>query len=202
MRSGQAFELMLRLLEPGAKVLDLGSGNGAHAEAMREAGLSPVTLSLIPPADIVADFLSDSLPAMLPPLDAVWASHVLEHQVNPGLFLRRCFELLPEGGVLAITVPHDRRDLAGGHVMPWSEGILAYHLVLAGFDCRRARVGLYRRQLSVVLNKVSRPEVRGLINDCGDLERLAPYFPDGWPVRHHGTAFLGPHRWSRRKRRP
>ena len=196
MRSGRAFELMLRLLPAGSRVLDLGSGNGAHAEAMREAGLAPVTISLIPPADIVGDFFD----AELPELDAVWASHVLEHQVNPGLFLRRCFELLPEGGLLAITVPHDRRDMAGGHVISWSEGLLAYHLVLAGFDCRRARVGLYRRQLSVVLQKVSRPEVPGLINDCGDLEKLAPFFPEGWPVRHHGSAFLGPHRWPGRKK--
>lgn len=189
---------MLRLVPAGARVLDLGSGNGAHAEAMREAGLRPVTISLIPPADIVGDFFE----AELPELDAVWASHVLEHQVNPGLFLRRCFELLPEGGVLAITVPHDRRDMAGGHVISWSEGLLAYHLVLAGFDCRRMRVGLYRRQLSVVLAKVSRPEVPGLINDCGDLERLARFFPEDWPVRHHGSAFLGAHRWPGRKNRP
>lgn len=195
MRSARAFELMLQLLPPGARVLDLGSGTGAHAEAMRAAGLAPLTLSLIPPADIVGDFFE----AELPELDAVWASHVLEHQVNPGLFLGRCFDLLPEGGLLAITVPHDRRDLAGGHVISWSEGLLAYHLVLAGFDCRLAQVGLYRRQLSFVLRKVSRPSVPGLINDRGDLERLAPFFPADWPVQHHGSAFLGSHRWPKRR---
>lgn len=198
MRAGAAFELMLQLLPAGASVLDLGSGAGTHAVAMREAGLQPTTISLIPPADIVGDFFETELPRF----DAVWASHVLEHQVNPGLFLGRCFELLPEGGILAVTVPHDRRDMAGGHVIAWSEGLLAYHLVLAGFDCARARVGLYKRQLSFVLSKVSRPEVPGLICDCGDLELLAPYFPSGWPVRHHGSAFLGAHRWPGKKRRP
>jgi SAM-dependent methyltransferase len=199
MRAALAFGLMLRLLPPGAKVLDLGSGTGAHAQAMREAGLQPVTISLIPPADIVGDFFEVELPTF----DAVWASHVLEHQVNPGAFLRRCFELLPEGGLLAVTVPHDRRDLAGGHVISWSEGLLVYHLVLAGFDCRAARVGLYKRgQLSVVLTKVSRPEVPGLICDRGDLELLAPFFPIAWEVKHHGTAFLGPTNWPKAKRKP
>jgi SAM-dependent methyltransferase len=197
MRADRAFGLMLRLLAPGARVLDLGSGAGAHAVAMREAGLEPTTISLIPPADIVGDFFETELPAF----DAVWASHVLEHQVNPGLFLRRCFELLPEGGLLAVTVPHDRRDMAGGHVISWSEGLLVYHLVLAGFDCREARVGLYKRQLSVVLRKSSRPEVPGLICDRGDLELLEPFFPVGWGVRHHGSAFLGPINWKGRKAR-
>lgn len=201
MRSGEAFALMLRVLEPGAKVLDLGSGEGIHAQAMKDAGLAPVTLSLIPPADIVADFFAPELETLLPPLDAIWASHVLEHQVNPGLFLGRCFDLLPEGGLLAITVPHDRRDLAGGHVIAWNEGLLAYHLVLAGFDCRRASVGLYRRQLSFVLEKTSRPPVNGIINDCGDLEKLSPFFPEQWPVKHRGTAFLGSHLWPAGKKR-
>lgn len=192
MRAEEAFLRLVDSLEPGARILDLGSGTGAHAVAFRDQGMEVVTLSLIPPADIVGDFFE----VELPPVDAIWASHVLEHQVDPGAFLRRCHALLPEGGMLAITVPHDRRDLAGGHVIAWSEGLLAYHLVLAGFDCSAARVGLYRRQLSVVLRKVTRPPVEGLINDRGDLEKLARFFP--WAVEHHGTAFLGPARWKRR----
>ena len=194
MRSLEAFLRLVDSLEPGDRILDLGSGTGAHAVAFREQGMDVVTLSLIPPADIVGDFFEGALP----PVDAIWASHVLEHQVDPGAFLRRCFALLPDGGMLAVTVPHDRRDLAGGHVIAWSEGLLAYHLVLAGFDCSAARVGLYRRQLSFVLRKVARPHVDGLINDRGDLEKLARFFP--WPVEHHGSAFKGQARWKRRER--
>lgn len=192
MRAEEAFLRLVDSLEAGSTVLDVGSGSGGHARALEAQGMEVITLSLIPPADIVGDFFEVALPEV----DAIWASHVLEHQVDPGAFLRRCYSLLPEGGMLAITVPHDRRDLAGGHVISWSEGLLAYHLVLAGFDCSAARVGLYRRQLSFVLRKVTRPPVEGLINDQGDLEKLAAFFP--WPVEHHGTAFLGATRWKRR----
>lgn len=198
MRSEQAFLRMVDSLERGASILDVGSGSGFHADLFRDEGFSVITNSLIPPADIIGDFLGDEfLPQLDGAVDGIWASHVLEHQVDPGAFLRRCFAILAEGGVLAITVPHDRRDLAGGHVIAWSEGLLAYHLVLAGFDCSRARVGLYSRQLSFVVRKVSRPPVEGLINDKGDLEKLAEFFP--WPVRHRGTAFLGAARWRRRE---
>lgn len=188
MRGSQAFAQLTRDLAPGSTILDIGSGDGAHAVAFRERGFQVITNSLIPPADVIGDFFDVDLPVV----DAIWASHVLEHQVDPGAFLRRCFALLPDEGFLAITVPHDRRDLAGGHVISWSEGLLVYHLVLAGFDCRKARVGLYRRQLSVIIRKRPRPPV-DLINDCGDLEKLAEFFP--WKVQHRGTAFLGPVRW-------
>lgn len=189
MRGKASFQRLLRELPAGSRVLDLGSGAGLHAVQMRKHRLAPITISLVPPADIVGDFLS----ADIPPINAIWASHVLEHQPDPGAFLRRCFDLLPEGGYLSIIVPHDRRDMAGGHVISWSEGLLIYHLLLAGFDCRNASVGFDRKQLCVVLRKHPLPPI-DLIMDRGDLEKLAPFFP--WKnVRHKASAFMGPVNW-------
>lgn len=196
MRAKASFHRLLRELPLGSRVLDLGSGAGDHAKEMRKHGLKPITISLIPPADIVGDFLA----ADVPPIDAIWASHVLEHQPNPGAFLRRCFDLLPDDGYLSIIVPHDRRDMAGGHVISWSEGLLIYNLLLAGFDCRSASVGFDGRQLCAVLRKVAMPEIP-LVMDRGDLEALAAYFP--WPrVRHKSTAFRGGVNWSKDHSRP
>lgn len=37
--------------------------------------------------------------------DAIWCSHVLEHSLNPNMFLKKIFSLLNEGGYLTIIVP-------------------------------------------------------------------------------------------------
>ena len=84
-------------------------------------------------------------------------AHVLEHQRNVGAFLERLHALLVEGGVLAITVPvHPRERLIAGHLTSWNAGLLCYNLVLAGFDCRAARV-LQTRDLTVLVERSPAP---------------------------------------------
>jgi SAM-dependent methyltransferase len=154
-------------------VLDVGAGEGEHARIMRAAGRIVVTVSLCAPADHVGDFLAwDSSQRF----DAIWACHVLEHQVNPGLFLKACRERLKPGGVLAVTVPPAKHDIVGGHVTLWNAGLLLYHLILAGFDCRQARVGAYGYNISVLVRR-SDIELPRLANDHGDIARLAKWFP-------------------------
>lgn len=154
-------------------VLDVGSGRGEHAEIMRAAGMTVTTNSLEPPADYVCDFLE------LPDdefFDCLWCSHVLEHQPNPGLFLQKCFRLLRDDGLLAITVPPAKPAVVGGHVSLWNMGILLYHLILAGFDCRQAQGKQYGYNISVLVRKKA-AELPELRMDCGDIERLAEFFP-------------------------
>ena len=104
-------------------------------------------------------------------IDLVWCSHVLEHQLDPHHFLCRLHAATTEGGVLAVTVPPAKSEIVGGHVSLWNAGLLLYRLVLAGFDCRQARVRRYGYNISVLLEKRS-IEVPELAFDCGDIRRL------------------------------
>ncbi|HSH84370.1 MAG TPA: methyltransferase domain-containing protein [Guyparkeria sp.] len=153
--------------------LDIGSGHGLHSKAMREAGRSTIMVDLGHEADIQSDYLSMHTIA---PVDAIWCSHTLEHQVDPGAFLRRMYQDLADGGILAVTVPPLKHEIVGGHVTLWNAGLLLYQLIMAGFDCSQARVGTYGYNISVIVERqgFDMPELK---HDCGDIETLAPYFP-------------------------
>lgn len=172
-RGSQAMD---RLLEyPDVRtVLDIGSGTGAHANYMRDNGKEVATISMIEPADYIGDFIT--WPGGKSDYDAIWACHVLEHQTDPGAFLRACRHRLRPDGYLVVTVPPMKHSIVGGHVALWNAGLLLYHLVLAGFDCREARVGTYGYNISVIVqNKpVVLPELH---HDGGDIDRLAYLFP-------------------------
>jgi len=169
--------------------LDIGSGSGEAARWMRSHGREVVTVDLGHLADIRGDYLA--LPA-LGPVDAIWCSHVLEHQDNPGLFLQRVFSDLADEGVLAVTVPPAKHQIVGGHVTIWNAGLLLYQLILAGFDCREARVGTYGYNISAIMRK-RKAVLPELVNDCGDIERLAKFFPVA--VQHGFDGQLRDIRW-------
>lgn len=158
---------------PVATVLDVGCGVGKQAAAFRAAGMHVTTVSMIPPADIVGDYLSHDCGG---PFDLVWASHVLEHQRNVGQFIGRLRHDCKPGGWIAITVPPMKQEVVGGHVALFNAGILLYHLILGGIDCRKARVKTYGYNISVVVqnNPATLPS---LVCDSGDIEALAPWFP-------------------------
>ena len=177
MKGDEALERLLADYPDVKSILDVGSGRGEQAAAMRSAGRCVMTVSLQPPADIVADYMQCQFP---PTFDALWICHVLEHQPNVGAFLKHCFSHLREGGVLAVTVPPLKHQIVGGHLTLWNAGLLLYNLILAGFDCAAARVGVYGYNLSVLVRKhiVRIPQ---LAFDAGDIETLARFFPV--PVR-------------------
>jgi SAM-dependent methyltransferase len=193
---GEALDRLLAYADV-RRVLDIGSGAGDQAAILRTAGREVTTVSMMPPADFVGDYIALELPGAF---DAIWASHVLEHQPNPGLFLRRCFDDLRIGGVLAVTVPPPKHEIVGGHLSLWNAGLLLYHLVVAGFDCRNARVsGCYANgpayvpyNLSVIVRKVP-AALPPLACDAGDIERLAEFFP--LPVRQGFDGRLAPIDW-------
>ena len=153
--------------------LDIGSGNGGHSRVMNDHGRKTVMIDSGHQADITEDYMRVDVAL---PYRAIWCSHVLEHQVNPGAFLEKMFNDLQDGGVLAVTVPPAKHEIVGGHVTLWNAGLLLYQMILAGFDCCDARVGIYGYNISVIVEK-SRALLPDLRHDAGDIETLSHLFP-------------------------
>lgn len=158
-------------------VVDIGSGDGKHAKVFAAFGKDVTTVSLIPPADVIGDYLE----AWIRPVDCIWACHVLEHQRNPGAFLDKCFSDLKDDGILAVTVPPQKPELVGGHLTVWTLGRLLYNMILAGFDCSKAIVMEYGYNISVIVRK-EKAFLPELNMDFGDIELLERFFP--FPVKH------------------
>lgn len=170
-------------------VLDVGGGAGEQAAVFEAFGKHVTSVDYgrsvyferrHPMREvIVGDFNQLELPQRY---DLVWCSHVLEHQLDAHRFLRKLHEATKEGGILALTVPPAKSEIVGGHVSLWNAGLLLYRLVLAGFDCRQARVRRYDYNISVLLEKrsIALPE---LAYDAGDLRRLRPWLPEALPWR-------------------
>lgn len=168
-----AYSEVVRTLPRDSRLLDIGSGSGEHAKGFRRAGFEVTTLDLNHPADIGGDYLYTPFDE---PFDCLWASHVLEHQRNPGWFLDKCRCDLKEGGLLAITVPPRKDDIVGGHVTLWNAGLLLYNLVLAGFDCADAEAYVDGYDISVLVRNHG-AVLPDLNMDHGDIDLLARFFP-------------------------
>ena len=151
-------------------VLDIGAG-GDHSDIFKLNG-KIVTTNNLDDADFVGDYLSLDMGKF----DCVWASHVLEHHPNPGLFLTKCFKDLNDKGILAITVPPLKHEIVGGHVNLYNAGLLLYQLIHAGFDCSEAKVKTYDYNISVIVRKKSFI-MPALGYDFGDIELLKDFFP-------------------------
>jgi len=135
-------------------VLDIGSRNGTSARLFSFLGKNVTTIEMSEDfeADYVGDYLEVSFPQQF---DAIWCSHVLEHQRNIGTFLDKIYQDLKEGGILAITVPSSLCPLMIGHPNIFTPLHLVYHLVLAGFDCQNVRIKYYDWQFTILLEKKS-----------------------------------------------
>ena len=171
-------------------VLDIGSGEGLHADLFLKYGKQVTALDYGESVYFKKAINSEQLHLIIADFnqyefnrqfDCIWASHVLEHQLNSNLFLKRCFSLLKEGGLFAITVPPPYPfAIVGGHVSFWNAGLVLYNLVLSGFDCKYATVLKYDYcNITVIVEK------RSIVLPCisydkGDIEKLVNYFPIGF----------------------
>tara|TARA_R100000687_G_scaffold83707_1_gene89664 strand:+ start:22247 stop:22846 length:600 start_codon:yes stop_codon:yes gene_type:complete len=185
LQGGECLDHVLAM-NPGT-VLDIGSGDGKHAAIMRTAGIRVTTISMIEPADYVGDFMEYDGP----PVDCVWACHVLEHVPNVGAFLAKCREMVNEGGTLAVTVPPLKTALVGGHINLFTMGTLIYNLILAGFKVER--IGSYGYNLSAICSVDPEP-LPALEFDSADLDTLANRFPGG--VFQGCDGSLEDHQWD------
>ena len=167
-------------------VIDVGSGAGEHAKILHkyqkrvtalDFGTSIYAEKKVNNYDqieyIEADFFAYE-PSQK--YDCIWASHVLEHQGNPGLFINKCMQFVKDDGIIAITVPPMERYVLGGHLTNWNAGLLLYHLVFNGIDCSDCSVMSYGYNISVIVRNKKRPPV-DLSYDNGDISKLLQYFP-------------------------
>jgi hypothetical protein len=150
-------------------VLDVGAGNGPHSFMFKDIGKKVTTIDFSG-SDINTDYLLTDVK----PHDLVWCSHVLEHQPNPNLFIKKLFSESKK--YVCITVPPLKHEIVGGHVTLWNAGILLYQIILAGYNCVKASVKTYGYNISVIVEK-DPIELPVLNYDFGDIELLSQYFP-------------------------
>jgi SAM-dependent methyltransferase len=140
----------LQALPRGARILDVGCGEGAMLWAALQMGFDPHGCDLAEPAvqlarglvgpDRVHVGIIDNLPYSPGTFDAVIALEVLEHLLNPRMFLKRAAALLKPDGRLFLTLPnrhrvfavlkralgkpHSNTDYPPHHLTRWSAGAL------------------------------------------------------------------------------
>ena len=109
--------------------------------------------------------------------DIIWASHVLEHNLNPGQFLEKCKDLMSTDGWLCVLVPPFKQYVVGGHVNSgWSLGHLMYILLLSGFDIKNGHYIHHGYSLCAFVQKSTDP-LPTLRMDNGDIEATAHLWP-------------------------
>lgn len=183
-RSSYALKKCLGL--PIKSVLDVGSGGGEHARKFKSIGkqVTCVDYGTSIYADkfinndgierIIVDFNRWEIDKKY---DLVWASHVLEHQQNVGLFLQKLIKLCSNKGYIAITVPFPHRHLWAGHLTLWTPGLLAYNIVLQGIDLSSSQFIYGFKETSIIFQVKNFKLPSDLTYDFGDIDKLKDFFP-------------------------
>jgi len=110
--------------------------------------------------------------------EAGYSYHALEHALSPILALASWGRAAVIGGPIYIGVPAPRDQVVSGHITSgWTIGQLAYHLVLAGFDCKdgRFRLDLPTKTVWAVVRSPGCVNIR----DHKHLWELKEFFPQG-----------------------
>ncbi|RCT54787.1 bifunctional 2-polyprenyl-6-hydroxyphenol methylase/3-demethylubiquinol 3-O-methyltransferase UbiG [Winogradskyella sp. KYW1333] len=182
--AGESMEYLIKNYD-FETILDIGSGEGRHSDLLVSFDKRVTSIDygrsvyfeqrIEKHTCIFGDYYEFQFEEKF---DAIWISHVLEHQPNPNLFLTKVHSDLKEGGVLAITVPPLKHEIVGGHVSLWNAGLLMYNLVLAGFNCKDIRIKSYGYNIGIMLVKKSILNFPELSYDKGDIIKLKEFFPD------------------------
>ena len=160
-------------------VLDVGAGNGAAGHVFASWGKDVTSSDIVDkgaPNLVEGDFMYAGFGHSF---DLIWASHVLEHQLNVNAFLQKCRSLQEQGNLICITVPPLKHEIVGGHVTLWNAGLVMYNLILAGYNCNDCSIKQYGYNISVIA-KADNFTLPALHYDYGDIEKLSPWFPPGY----------------------
>ena len=182
---------ILDIAPPPRTLTDVGIGVGLTSAVFLAYGYNVTGISLTDAPKTVNEherynhIKQDLFDADIPQADIVWASHVIEHMPNVGLFLEKCRQLTKPDGWFCIVAPSDPTFLqVDGHLSFWTPAHLIYNMVIAGFDCSEAFYQTHNRDIGLAVRRKDRPHV-DLNYDRGDLETLSPYFPA--PIVHRQT---------------
>lgn len=184
-RGYEALEKLLSGAYTFETVLDIGCGEGTHSEILLRAGKKVTGIDWGESIYFKKNRHNPNIETIVNDIntwdterqfDCIWCSHVLEHQPNVNLFLKKINSLLKPDGILAITVPPLSSVIGGGHVSFWNAGLLLYNLVLAGFDCSDASIKTYCYDISVIIKKRN-IKLPSLLMDYGEIELLKPFLP-------------------------
>lgn len=119
-RFGPRRDFLLAHVRPGQAVLDLGCGDGAFSQVLRDHGAVPVAVEVaaeaIRRARAAHPWLDarhvpegDPLPLADQSVDVVWAGEVLEHALDPVALVAEVRRVLRFGGSLLVTTPYHGR---------------------------------------------------------------------------------------------
>lgn len=131
----ERIDVAVDMLGTGRKILDVGAGDGAISQILRDKGNNVVAIDL--PTVIrtglsktwlpkVAGDASRSLPFKDQSFTAVLAGEIIEHIIDIGPFLTEIHRILTPDGLLVLTTPNAVRELNRinmllGSVHTWHE---------------------------------------------------------------------------------
>jgi hypothetical protein len=156
-------------------LLDVGCGDGAHSDFFKKN--NKIVTSTDYQSNYSKCIIGDYNLLNFEEHDCLWVSHILEHQLNANNFLKKIRKDTKNEGIVCITVPPLKNNIVGGHVSLWNAGLLLYHLVLSGFDCKDCSIKKYKYNISVIA-RAANFEIPKLNYDSGDITLLNPWLPE------------------------
>ena len=97
----------------------------------------------------------------------------LHRQRNVGLYLDKAFNNLKVNGQLVVICPFYANSVGSGNTNSlWNAGYLIYNLILAGFDCKQARISTFKNEIQIYLKKNDRNVPKTI-----SLDSLVDFFP-------------------------
>lgn len=164
------------------KVLDVGCGQLTYSQIFDCCGAKVTAVDFFPGKQVDnIDVISGNFMEVefSEKYDVIFCSHVIEHQLNVNLFLIKLISLARDGGLVCITAPDAHRHLEGGHLTLWTPGLLAYNIVMCGYDLSKSNLIKDGKQFTIIFT-VHKIDLPSLSFDTGDVRRLSQYFPPGY----------------------